>query len=308
MKELKEKVKKVKVQAKVKVSELKEEISMMKEVETDMRTTLVLQDAELVKRAKALEMKKETIKKMKLKEIDLQEEIKSLKKNKDAKKGLQDTRPVPKTVEKTKETQMSAQKSQQKEDHIQCTKCGKKEDSKSDLMIHMDLVHKQHEDPVQKAQNKEWPALKQGEACRNGDGCSWKRNNKCKFVHNTRSDVRSHEKGIQSTSRGEAEPCKNGPNCGYRKNNACKFSHHKENNHGRWEEQPRQHGFRKHNKEHRKEETEPVFRNVRNPGEPVGWCLDGGNCRRKRFCMLKHTQWQHENLASFRIPASQARN
>ena len=301
MKEPNEQIRKIKVKAKVKVTEMKHEISMMKEVEIDMRRTLVLQDAELVKRDKDLEMKKEIIKKMKLKEIDLKEEIKSLNKNKDAKKGLQDTRPVPKAVQKNKETaKNTAQQSQQ--DEIKCTKCGKKENSKSDLMIHMDLVHTR-EELVQNTQNKEWPTLKQGEACKNGDGCSWLRNNKCRFVHNIKSDVRSHKKAIHS----EAEPCKNGPNCGYRRNNACKFSH-QENNHGRWEEQPKQHGFRKHNnKEHREEE--PVRKgNVRNPGEPVGWCLDGGNCRRQKYCMYKHTEWQHENLSSFLKLARQSRN
>ena len=168
-------------------------------------------------------------------------------------------------------------------------------------MIHMDVAHKEHEQLVSSAQ---------GIPCTNGENCSWNRNNRCRFVHPRTSNVEEHERNNPSSHRRkeERELCKNGPECGYKRNGSCKFSHHQDRSHGKWEQQPRQHGFRRHNREHREEEKPVRPLNVRNPGEPVGWCLDGDNCRRKRFCMYKHTRWQHENISSFRMPATQSRN
>jgi len=178
-------------------------------------------------------------------------------------------------------------------------------------MIHMDMVHKEHEVLVGNASSEERPALEQGILCRNGEKCNWKRNNRCTFVHPKKSDVENHKRNDHGANRGEKEQalCTNGPDCSWKRNGACKFNHHQDKSHGRWEQQPRQHGFKRHNnREHREEETEPVRPgNVRNPGEPVGWCLDGDNCRRKRFCMYKHTMWQHENL-SFQMQSRQPRN
>ena len=277
----------------VDVKDFMEENSKLKEV-------LVSKENELDKKDKALEKKKETIKKQKLELIELKEEMKGLKKD------VQVIRPE----EKKKDSQKkAAEVSQQKKDDVQCTKCNKKEKSKSDLMIHMDMVHKEHEELVNHAQNDQGPALAQeGEACRNGDNCSWKRNNKCKFVHTRKPNVESHNRNIHSKE--EPPMCTNGPNCGYKKNGACKFTHHQGKSHDTWQKQPRQHGFRKHNNREHREEEEPVrtFRNVRNPAEPVGWCLDGDNCSRNRYCMYKHTRWQQVNLASFQMQASQSRN
>ena len=280
------------------VQELKDEISNMKEV-------MDFQEKSLQKKDEELEKKKEEIKKQKLELIRLGDELKKVKKDEEAVQ-------VVTSREKNRETKKKpTEASQQKKDEIQCTKCDKKEKSKSDLMIHMDLVHKEHDVLVRNATREEWPTLAQGTLCRNGENCSWKRNNRCKFVHPRSSEVESHKSDNHSSRRREEEPelCRNGPECGYKRNGVCKFSHHQERSHGRWQQQQRRHGFRRHNRrEHREEEEEPVFRNVRNPGEPVGWCLDGDNCRRKRFCMYKHTKWQHENLASFQRQAMQWRN
>ena len=56
-----------------------------------------------------------------------------------------------------------------------CNRCDKKETSKSDLLIHMDLVHKAHDEMLNRAERPN-PAM-----CRNGENCSWHRNNRCKF-------------------------------------------------------------------------------------------------------------------------------
>ena len=157
---------------------------------------------------------------------------------------------------------------------------------------------------------EEWPALTQGILCRNGNNCRWNNNNRCKFVHPRRSNMEKHQRSNHSSHRTKEEPelCRNGPGCGYRRNGACKFSHQEDWSHGRWEQQPRQHGFRRHRREHREEEEYVRPGNVRNPGEPVGWCLDGDNCRRKRYCMYRHTRWQHEYLSSFQTQATRPRN
>ena len=273
------------------VKELKEEISKMKEVEKDGRRWLELYDKEREDRKKEVEVKKETIKKMKIDEIKLKDAVKSLKKDLDAKVVVQGTNPEQKKKEVTRK-ETKGKESKQKEEVFKCTKCDKQESTKSNLMIHLDLVHSEH--VVKSADNKE--------VCRNGDNCSWKRNNRCSFVHKSSSDLSSHSRNNHSGQKREEEPCRNGPSCGFRKNNACRFSHQQGEGHGRWEQQSRPNGFRRHlNSEHREGEPKPVRKgNVRNPGVPVEWCSEDRNCKRKRYCMFKHK--------SFHTRANQPRN
>ena len=242
----------------------------------------------LEKKDVELEKKKEEAKKMKLELINIKEEM-----------ALKEYQHVPVDVQGARQRKTKTKPTEEKEKQFRtksteagfpCTKCDKNEKTKSDLMIHMDVAHKEHEELITNAQ-KEVPARTQGIPCRNGDNCSWNRSNRCKFVHQRRTNVEEHKRNNHSSRRRQEEPelCRNGPECGYERNGVCRFSHHQDRYHGRWEEQPRRHGFRKHNREHREEEMEPVRRgNFRNPGEPVGWCWEGDNCRRKRYCMYKH--------------------
>ena len=287
--------------------DMKEECSKVKEV-------LEHKEVVLVKKDKELEEKKEVIKNQKLEIIELKEELKRVKrvvevtKPKENKKN-EDIIEVDKPKEKKKETitkETQSQKANNKE--FPCTVCRKKEKSKSDLMIHMDTVHGEHEALVH---SNEWPTPsqsgRQSIVCRNGDNCTWLKDNRCNFKHSKKPETKRHNTNNHNNTR--QEKCRNGPNCNWRKTGSCKFNHHEGRDHGEWQQQPRQAGFRRHNnREHRAEvEEERIYRNVRNPGEPVGWCLDGDNCRRKRFCMYKHTQWQHKNM-SFQMQANQPRN
>ena len=100
-----------------------------------------------------------------------------------------------------------------------------------------------------------------------------------------REQMRSREEEYRRHRHGEEES--------RRRSNV---RHHEEANHGEWQEPPKQRGFRRHQG------------NVRNPGEPVGWCLDGDDCTKGRRCMQKHTYWQHLKLTAFLETSMQARN
>ena len=152
----------------------------------------------------------------------------------------------------------------------------------------MDLVHKAHDEMLNRAERPN-PAM-----CRNGENCSWHRNNRCKFQHSSRSDVSNHPS--RSHSGKEKETCRNGPNCNFKRNGACKFDHHSDSDHSEWQEPRRQHGFRRHQGREHREEGPRRKPNVVNPGVPVAWCLDGDDCTKGRHCMQKHTYWQHDNL------------
>merc|ERR1712083_384916 len=105
------------------------------------------------------------------------------------------------------------------------------EKSKSDLMIHMDEEHNEHEELMNR---NAWPTLEQGKECFNGEDCKFLRQNRCKFVHGRRTDVKTHNENKHSV-RGKQEEvplCRNGPDCRWRRNGACKFTHHEGRSHG----------------------------------------------------------------------------
>ena len=238
----------------------------------------------LGKKDEEIEVKKKVIKKLKLELIKIKDDKKS------PKKAVVEPAEAVRPKEKNKATVVS-----DKREEFPCTKCDKKESSKSDLMIHMDLRHREQEEQVSDS-----------EKCRNGPDCSWLRNQKCKFKHETKPEVEGHQRG---NHRSQAEECTNGPECNFRRRGICKFSHHQESNHGEWQEPQRQRGFRRHQgREHSEEEPRSRKGNVKNPGEPVAWCLQGDKCTKGRECMQKHTYWQQDNLKSFLEVARTIRN
>ena len=121
--------------------EVKEELSKMKEV-------LEAKEKSLKKKDRELERKKEEVKNMKLELIKVKEEM-ALKQYKHVPVEAQGARSKDKKKEtKTNPTDENKRESKTKspEAGFSCTKCDNKERSKSDLMIHMDTVHKEHEE------------------------------------------------------------------------------------------------------------------------------------------------------------------
>ena len=261
-----------------KLKESMEECSKVKEV-------LEFKERGLEAKDKELERKKEAIKELKLELI----KKKDKKKKKDGVvKPVETATPKEKTkpVETILLQEKASETTEKDKNEFPCSKCDKKETSKSDLLIHMDMVHKDHEELVTGAETPE--------VCRNGENCSWRRNNKCKFLHNSRPEVTDHTR--RNHSGQEKESCKNGPNCNFKRNGACRFSHHQDSNHGEWQEPRRQAGFRRHQEKEHREEGPMRKGNVVNPGEPVAWCIQGDDCTKGRDCMHKHTYWQQDNL------------
>ena len=265
-----------------KLKESMEECSKVKEV-------LEFKERGLEAKDRELESKKESIKELKLELI----------KKKDKKKKKDDVvKPVvtatPKEKTKPDETvppkENTSETTEKDKNEFPCSKCDKKETSKSDLLIHMDLVHKDQEELVTNSVSPN------PEVCRNGENCTWLRNNKCKFLHSSRPVVTDHERRNHSRQEKETDPCKNGPTCNFKRNGACRFSHHQDSNHGEWQEPRRQAGFRRHQEKEHREEGPMRKGNVVNPGEPVAWCIQGDDCTKGRDCMHKHTYWQQDNL------------
>ena len=278
-------------------SELKEEIGKVKEVLEFLEEGHNMKDESLDMKDKTIEVKKDLIRKLKLEIIKLKENKLVVKKRDVLKADDAFRRKV-----KEREAKEKITKEKVGTNEFPCTKCEKKETSKSDLMIHMDLVHK---DNQQRVDNEVKP---NPDVCRNGETCSWFRNNRCKFQHISRPEMKNHKRSNHSSKENDPRPCRNGPGCNSKKDGGCKFSHHQNPNHGKWQEPRRPAGFRRHQGRDHREEEERVYNNVEFPELPVAWCIDGDNCSKGRRCMQKHTSWQHENLRSFWETSRNTRN
>ena len=113
-------------------------------------------------------------------------------------------------------------------EHI-CKECNLSFGSSDDQLEH--LVQK-HSHPTKK-RNKKGSEDKEKEECKNGRGCSYLKQDRCKYAHNeepwkTVQPRRPKQKPRhKNMSQKTKDVCRNGPSCRFLKDKKCIYSHEK---------------------------------------------------------------------------------